>query len=195
MSKYLDFSFNVPPPSNYRFTIDFWGWIHNTQNLKDNSGNLSAISIILRNFGTITLAQSGTSTSLDIFCMPLEYLYTLNNSITTLISYNNVVITNNYFNTKDTKSAISSTWFINRCAISIHHQQMYINSATPVTIPIPQIFSDQTNFTNYLIKFFKTSDKTEFRIQGISNLNTNFILRNINIFSEYLPSTLSYKYS
>lgn len=191
MSKFKDFSANVPAPYNYRVTIDFWVWIHNTKMMVDPYTNLRVSSIVLKDFVTIAWNQGSTNTNVDIFCIPLESAYGIGTTTTKTAFQIIVAGTPQYLTT--TINSASSTWTFVRCAYSYAHKAMYLNSVTGTLTPFTFIGGGGT-FPTFLKKFYRVGDQTPLNFQGFSGLQTEIYIRNFNVYSEYLPQTMNLRF-
>jgi hypothetical protein len=188
LSKYQDFTINVPVPYTYRVSVNFWMFIHDTTKMTDPYLQPSMLSIVIKDFLSIAFFQSSTTTSIDMHCIPMENLYSLNgNKLKSLFS-----VPNGQY-TSDTITTASSKWLFIKCAYSYNHNQMYINSVTPKTLNVPNYYGTNNSLT-YLKKFYRKGDVTTMTLKGFNYLQTEIYIRNLNLFSEYLPQSMDLKY-
>lgn len=198
LSKYDNFSFEAPPSMNYRVTIDFWAWILKTSNFVDNFGNDLAFTIVYKDFMTIGLTRNGLS-DMNVDCFPMESYFPYDSTCTSRTCYDNYKSTNSE-QINDSYSSISSTWFHVRCAFSLKEMKKYLNSVNG-TMNVPIFMQGYNDFTNYFKTFYRDTSvnsgsysKVKVNIQGNSGLFTNFYLKGLTVFSEFLPQSVNLKY-
>ena len=156
-------------------------------------------SLVYNDFITVSLARGANTNDVDIFCVPLQFIYPLNNvKLETTLTANNVNRTPNptrNFFVFDTQAAAKGKWFYTRCAFSIDLGTMFINQKAEVVLPIPQQFNGSNNFSTYIKKFYAQADTVNFDIRGFGGaggLTVENYLRNINVYKEYIPSNINY---
>lgn len=188
LTKYQDIKINVPVPFTYRVTVNFWMFIHDTTKMINPFLEPSMLSIVIKDFVSIAFFHSSTTTSLDMHCIPMENLYSINGHVKkSLFS-----VANGQY-TSDTITTASSKWLFIKCAYSFIHNQMYINSVTPKTLNKHDYYGT-SNMLTFLKKYYRTGDTTTMTIKGFNFLQTEIYIRNLNLFSEYLPQTMDLKY-
>jgi hypothetical protein len=198
VTKFSDFSVKVPPAHTYRVTIDFWAFVHDTTNLLNSSFKSSVSSIIMKDFFSISLMQDTTTSTLLIYCVPLESFYTLG-TINTKVNFLSLFLTQAGIQTlSNSVPTASSKWVYTRCAYSYKHGKMYMNSDTVSTgvqnlVPV-QYVGNYSGVITFMQKYFRVGETTNLNFQGFYNLQTQVYVRNFRVFSEYLDPTISLKY-
>lgn len=174
----------VPPAVQWRATISFWTFVHDVTKV-----NTSVINFIFKDFMSVSISRdSTTNTSLNFYCTPIEYLYSIQGKSTfsTLTTHLDTTLKAPYL--KDTIALASSKWIYTQCAFSFDKNIYYLNSIAEAALPVSQQYSTLNNFTWLQKKFYRTADKVNFIIEGHSAITTTEVyFKNINIFREYMP--------
>ena len=184
---------NVPPAYHYRVTMEFWIYV-NYPKLMNNT----FMNIIFKDFMAISI-QKLNDNSLEVFCVPIEFLYNFpedetfyekktNNNIKEIIDDELGA-----FYVKKSFENIATKWINIRCAYNIENSKMIINEDEYV-MKIPQFYVGQTNIPFYLKKFYKENQFTKIIFQRFFNQETFIYLRNLNIFREFIPYSIVTKY-
>lgn len=192
LSKYENFNFLVPPAINFRVTFEFWFWIHDTTKFY-NSNYVPAFSIIYKDFMTIAIFPNSNNIDIDAVCYPMELNYSYDPQWTKFTDQQLFDSTVSQ-KVKTTYTNISSKWQNFRCAFSIDHMEMYVNNLLPIALFPPIHIQGYSNFPHFLKKFYDLGDYTNMYIQGHRDLYTEFYIKNLNIFSEYLPQGVETKW-
>ena len=187
----------VPPAIHWKVTMDYWIWINYPLNLKKH------LDIIYTDFMTISMDKTNQEDGIDIFCVPIEWLYNFSkadNYELTASQYINDIL--GAFHMKDSKIKIASKWIYVRCGFDLRRSKMYLNDLSEVSLEIPQMYSlsnvKQNNFPFHMKKFYKYDDFLEIKLknfQNVSKISETFIyMRNLNLFREYIPQKIQTKY-
>lgn len=106
--------------------------------------------------------------------------------------------------------SMKTRWFYVRCGVNYHSNTYYVmtnyyksdpyytyagytpnKSVVTGTIPMEPIFNGKTYYTDFHFrKFYKPADTMTVKINNLYNMNTPILFRNLNLFAEYIPSTM-----
>ena len=193
-------SFKVLPAIHWKVTMDYWIWINYPLNLKKH------LDIIYTDFMAITMDKGNQDDDLDIFCIPIEWLYHFSDSNNSTYSeysasqFINEVLGDVYV--EDYKKNIASKWIYVRCGFDLKSSKMYLNDLIESNINIPQLYitsgQEQSNFPFHMKKFYHYDETVELKFinfEKVVNKSTTWIyLRNVNIYKEYIPQNIQTKY-
>ena len=180
----------VPPAINYRITMEFWMYVQYPIDISNVN-----LNIIYKDFMAITLTPNGEH-SMDIYCVPLEWIYTYPDDPTKITTNIKRFLTDELgaYYVNDTATNISSRWFYTKCAYNIESNKMLLNKYE-FDLKIPQLYNGQTNFPFQMKKFYKKNQYTDLLFQNFNKADKTYIyLRNLNIYREYMPNTVETKY-
>ena len=192
---------DVPPAIHFRVTMEFWIFVANPKEFekKDENEENKFVNIIYKDFMVISFIKTEENNLLDVYCIPLEYIYKFPDDITLIIkeNYKNF-ITNTLKapNLNETIENSASKWFHVRCAYNIESNKWYLNNQVESILPVPQYYKGAKNKVLFhLKKFYKEEENTYLQFDRFTELSSTFIyLRNLNIFREYMPPNLITKY-
>ena len=164
------------------------------------------VNFVLGNHFVVSVEASSTS-DVKLMCTMYEKLYriygigtqTNSASLMTIINQNNIPYNNIVISNVDAK------WFYTRCAMSFDQAVFYLlGSADGIIINVPgneTALPIETLYTTPTISndvFFKTNyrngDTISFTISNASSTFTQFFLKNIYIFREYIPYNMNFQY-
>lgn len=187
----------VPPAIHYSTTMEFWTFVHKTNNLEENN-----INIIYTDFMNFAIhANKANPADLTVFCTPIDYWYPIykyavdRNSALDLLEVNTSNVYYKAFNIKQVHLNASSKWIHTRCAFSFQLRKSYHNDSPEETLTIPQMYEGEISFSNYFKKFYRQEDTVDFIIENalLANL-TNIYFKNFVIYRTYIPQNYIYKY-
>jgi len=195
MKNINDITLNVPPAHHYRVTLDFWIFVNDPTNLLNSASAASSSNIIYKDFLSISILQGSPTSSIDIYCIPIEFIFTVKGT-TTSSAYSTLLgtFTNQPTILKDSITTAANLWSYVRCAFSYDHAQAYINQKTITTLLTPNMYVGQPNFNTLFKKFYKSGATVNFIMEGFANLKTSLYIRNINVYREFLPQSMDLKY-
>lgn len=198
---------NIAPSFNGRYTIEFWFIVENISKLS------KGFHIIWRNLASVTLMQES---SLSMFCWPQDFK--LNSEIGSDIStiygsgdLNRMLGENRVINYEKKQRAkdINNTWMYVRCAVNngdrVFYSRLEDNTAEKIKEveikPDVMYTVDVNNFKNTVTNdypfryYFQNGEKTYLMLAGMSkNVDCTIYVRNIWLFSEYLPITMDFRH-
>lgn len=195
MKNINDITLNVPPAHHYRVSLDFWIFVNYPINLLNSASAPSSSNIIYKDFLSISILQGSPTSSIDIYCIPIEFIFTVKGT-TTSSAFKSLILTftNQATILKDTISSAANIWSYVRCAFSYDHIQAYINQKPLTTLLTPYMYVGQSNFNTFFKKFYKSGATVNFIMEGFTNLKTSIYIRNINVYREFIPQTMDLKY-
>ena len=187
----------VPPAIHWKVTMDLWFYINYPLNIKKH------LDVIYTDFMTISFDKTNQEDALDIFCIPIEWLYnfTLSDNYSLSASeYINDIL--GAFHLKDNVKNAANKWLYIRCAFDIYTSKMYLNEMPEQSLKIPQLYTisakEQNNFPFHMKKFYEYDDFLRLKFKNflnVTNIQETFIyLRNLNLFKEYIPQHIQTKY-
>ena len=202
---------SISPSFNGRYTIEFWFMTDDVSKL--NKG----FHIIWKNLASVTLMQDSTTNSnLNMFCWPQDFK--LNSEIGADISniygpndLNSILNQNRILNyeRRQRTSSINNTWLYVRCAVNtgekVYHSKF--EDVTPGYVTEVELKSDvlftvnnnsnlkATTSNDYPYRYyFQNGEKTYLMLAGMSsNTGCTIYIRNIWLFSEYLPKAMDFR--
>ena len=174
--------------------MDFWIWINYPLNIQRH------LDVIYTDFMTITMDKTSKEDSLDIFCVPIEWLYQYSLNETSNSTAYEIINELGASYVKDSKSDIACKWVYVRCGFDLKNNKMYLNDLPESNLKVPQLYSisnqEQTNFPFQMKKFYENDEFVELKLNNFfSETKKLFIyMRNLNIFREYIPQKITTKY-
>jgi len=203
LAQFKNINFNFEPPRTNRVTLGFWTFV--SELTKMNSSN-QMVNFILGNHFVVSVEASSTS-DVKLMCTMYEKLYRMygvgsqTNSASLIsiinqynIPYNSIVITN-----------VDAKWFYTRCAMSFDQAVFYlIGSANgqivnvpgnETALPIETLYTTPTVINDVFFKTtYRNGDTITFTILNASSTTTQFFIKNLSIFREYLPYNMNFQY-
>lgn len=180
----------VPPSVQWRATMSFWFNIINVSLMPDVNFNF-----IYKDFMSIAIYRNPGTTNLSVLCIPIEYLYSIKgiltrpSLLTKLSSTLGLTLNVNYLS--DTITSASSNWIFIKCAFSLDSYKYYLNALAEMTLPVPQLYSTQTNYVWFDKKFYRTTATTLFYMEGHSAISSSIYIKNVYVFREYMPQFMN----
>lgn len=207
---------DVSPSYSGRYTIEFWTMVTDITKLT------KGYHIIWKNHASVSLVQDYTDTTntsnnnkMNMFCWPQEFKLNAEVSadiqkiyaadIINLTSNNKVL---NY-EKKQRTTSINNTWVYIRCAVNTGEKVFYsifedVTAGTPTELELKAdtLFTlnnsgtKTTTGNDYPFRyFFQNNEKTFLQIAGINkNADVDIYLRNIYLFTEYLPTVMNFRH-
>jgi len=176
----------VEPSFSGRYTMEFW--------MMSSANTLqSGIHFIWRNHVSTTILQNPTtSTSLNVYCWPRDYLtFNLPNTFGTTIPTYQTTFSNN--SAAYTLTSYAGTWIFVRCAVNFNDRNFYLNvSDNIVSKNFLNENISQNNPNDAPLRYFhQPGEKSQFRIIGGSkNSGTNIYIRTLALFNEFIPNMM-----
>ncbi len=200
LNHFEDFEFNIPIPYNYRITLEFWVFIHDTDYFLNPKLEPSFSSFIIKDFMTVSIGKGAESNTVDLYLIPFELFYPFPSSITSLTTFES-----NYKNryselqyVTDTYEDVSSKWVFMRAGLSYTHKKYYAGK-NKKELEYIKIFNNKENtgtesntYNSFLRKYYRINEKTTFRVQGFAYVDTDTYIKNLNIYSEYISTNINY---
>jgi len=200
----------ISPSFNGRYTFEFWYMVDDITKLT------KGFHIIWRNLASVTIIQDSTNTSfLNMFCWPQDFKLNVETGtdiqsvygadIFTMLNNNKVL---NY-EKKVRSSSINNTWTYVRCAVNTGDKVYYskledVTVGTPTEVELKSdvlfsvsgINSKTTTSNDYPFRYyFQNGEKTYIQLAGMSlNTGCTIYVRNIWLFTEYLPIKMDFRH-
>lgn len=180
ITRFTDLPWNVPPAINWNLTFDFWYYYGNQPALGNNP-----FRIYYQYFLNVYVSSNN-----EVMCVPFEINYPHNGN-----TYN--TIKTNYKNSgafilEDDTNNIN-VWTHMRCAYSLDAKRAYLNLLPEQILKIPELYNNRDHSQPFYKRYFGWNDKVTLDITNVP-YGITFIMRNLNIFGEYLPIEMTYKY-
>ncbi len=184
-----------PIPLNYRLTFEFWMFIHEPLYLTNKDLTPSLSSFILKDFFTVSIHQDEDNVNNTYGILtPFEFYYPFSKDFVIKESYYQ-----DYLKTFPTLQYLKinlgdcrSKWIYVKGGISYTHNKMFLNDTEKDLEPLPYVYGDDTLTYRFLLrKYYRKYDKTSLKIQGFQYLNTDFYVRNLNFYSEYMKGFIN----
>ena len=199
LNHFENFEFSIPIPYNYRITLEFWVFIHDTKYFLNPKLEPALSSFIIRDFMTVSIGK-GIDSTINLYLIPFELFYPFPSSITSLTTFES-----NYKNryselqyVTDSYENISSQWVFMRVGLSYEHKKFYAGK-NKKELEYIKIFNNKENtgtesntYNSFLRKYYRINDRTTFRVQGFSYVDTDTYIKNLNIYNEYISTNINY---
>ncbi len=207
---------DVSPSYSGRYTMEFWTMV--TDITKLNRG----YHIIWKNHVSVSIIQEFTdmtntanNNKMNMFCWPQDFKLNAEVSADIQSTYGADIVnlTNNSrvlnYEKKQRTTSINNTWVYIRCAVNTGEKVFYtifedVTPGTPTELALKAdtLFTLNTsgtktvNSNDYPFRyFFQNNEKTFLQIMGMSlNNNVDIYLRNIYLFTEYLPTVMDFRH-
>jgi len=208
---------DVTPSYSGRYTMEFWTMITDITKLT------KGFHIIWKNHATVSIVQEFTSstnassnTKMNMFCWPQDYKLSseYNADIQGIYGAEIIALTNDKkilnYEKKQRETNINNTWVYIRCAVNTQEKVFYsifedTSPGTPTELALKsEILLTATNSANAQVTtsndypfryFFQNAEKTFLQIAGMSkNTDVDIYLRNIYLFTEYLPTKMDFRH-
>lgn len=202
---------SLTPSFNGRYTIEFWFMVDDVSKLT------KGFHIIWRNLASVTLMQDANNSSLNMFCWPQDFKLNseIGTDISTIYGPNDLYAILNQnripnYERKQRTAGVNNTWLYVRCATNTADKIFYskFEDVTPAVITEVELKSDvlfTVNNSNnaktvtsndYPYRYyFQNGEKTYLTLAGMSrNTGCTIYVRNIWLFTEYLPKVMDFRH-
>ena len=189
-NKFQDFEVKIPLLLNYRATIEFWMFIVNPEKMSDSILHSSYSAFIFKKFFTIVIYHNIINIkNVEVTFLPFENLYPYSKNIANEDQFYQYY-TNNYGRDYQyvTKmfNGITSKWFYVRVGFSYTHKKMFVNEVEK-DLNYPKFYNhEDITYQSFLRTFYRKNEKGILRVQGFQYVNTDFYIRNFNVYADYL---------
>ena len=193
---------NIEPPRTNRATLSFWTYVGNLGNMQAAN---QMVNFVVGNHFVVSV-EAASANSVNLMCTMYEKL-NRQYGIGTQTNTNSLVTINATYNipyNKITLSSLNYQWFYTRCAMSYDQALYYLkgrsNGVDTYVIPGPEsslpLETLYTGISNdvYFRTIYRNGDTMPFQINNASATQTQFYVKNLYIFREYIPYNMYFEY-